>query len=77
MPSTHRRRRRDSTIELSRVGDVYCGVWRSFVNAGSIVMHLTQRLRFGGPLADIVRFTNLLTYLLNTPSSGPSLWLDA
>ena len=26
--------------------------------------HPTQRLRFGGPLADIVRFANLLTYLL-------------
>jgi len=26
--------------------------------------HSTQRLRFGGSLADIVRFTNLLTYLL-------------
>jgi len=27
-------------------------------------LHPTQRLRFGGSLADIVRFTNLLTYLL-------------
>jgi len=26
----------------------------------------TQRLRLGGPLADIMRLTNLLTYLLPT-----------
>jgi len=29
-----------------------------------------QRLRFGGSLADIVRFTNLLTYLLICQEGG-------
>jgi len=32
--------------------------------SGLLNPHSTQRLRFGGSLADIVRSTNLLTYLL-------------
>jgi len=32
--------------------------------SGLLNAHSTQRLRFGGSLADIVRSTNLLTYLL-------------
>jgi len=38
---------------------------KTFFNfSASLTPHPTQRLRFGGPLANIVRFTDLLTYLL-------------
>jgi len=49
-----------SRVTLASPG-LSCKVHVSVLNF--LTPHRTQRLRFGGPLADIVRFTNLLTYL--------------